>query len=85
MSMVLSVIAMVSEICAVYFAYKNNGQATMNYGLVGIFIILYAFIGLVLGMIARREKDKFYIFSYLGIIISIITLVGMGFIIFAGM
>ncbi|MFI3212021.1 MAG: DUF6142 family protein [Eubacteriales bacterium] len=84
MSTVLGIIAMISVICAIYFTYENNGQATDNYGVVGLMIVIYSIIGWILGILARVEKEQFYLFSHIGIILNTCNIIGISYVIYMG-
>ena len=36
------------------------------------------------GIMSKMEEDRFYLFSYLGIILNLLAIAGIGFIIYAG-
>ena len=38
----------------------------------------------VLGIMSKMEEDKFYLFSYLGILLNVLAIAGVGFILYAG-
>ncbi len=84
MSIIIGVITMVSLWYAVYATYRNGGEALPRYGAVGILITILAFAGLILGILSKTEPDRFYLFSYVGIVINILVLSGISFVLFAG-
>lgn len=84
MSAVLGLIALVSLFFAVYETFKNQGQALVKYGVAALFALLFALAGMVLGIMSKMEEDRFYLFSYLGIILNLLAIAGIGFIIYAG-
>ena len=84
MSAVLGIIALVSLIFAVYETFRNQGQALVKYGVAALFALLFALAGIVLGIMSKMEEDRFYLFSYLGIILNLLAIAGIGFIIYAG-
>ena len=54
----------------VYLTYKNGGQAQLRYGCV-VFICLFFFLaGMILAILSRREPEKFYLTSYLGMLLN---------------
>ena len=70
---------------AVYGTFCNQGQALVKYGAAVLFALLFALAGLVLGVMSKMIKDRFYVFSYLGITLNLLTLAAIGFILYAGM
>ena len=84
MSAVLGIIALVSLFLAVYETFRNQGQALVKYGVAALFALLFALAGIVLGIMSKMEEDRFYLFSYLGIILNLMAIAGIGFIIYAG-
>ena len=84
MSAVLGIIALVSLFFAVYETFRNQGQALVKYGVAALFALLFALAGIVLGIMSKMEEARFYLFSYLGIILNLLAIAGIGFIIYAG-
>ena len=84
MSAVLGIIALVSLFLAVYETFRNQGQALVKYGVAALFALLFALAGIGLGIMSKMEEDRFYLFSYLGIILNLLAIAGIGFIIYAG-
>lgn len=77
-------VSLVSLITAVYLAYRNQGEAFVRYGVAGILCLIFSVAGLVLGIMARLEQDRFYLFAWIGIVLNILTLAGISFILYAG-
>ena len=67
-----------------YETFRNQGQALVKYGVAALFALLFALAGIVLGIMSKMEEDRFYLFSYLGIILNLLAIAGIGFIIYAG-
>lgn len=84
MSTILGAISIVSLIHAVYFTYTNEGNALPRYGASVFLIMIFAFTGVILGIVSKSEPDRFYFFSYLGIVLNILALAGISMILFAG-
>ena len=83
-SSVLGMIAFISVILAVYGTFQNQGQALVKYGVAVLFSLLFGLAGLVLGILSRMEQDRFYVFSYIGIGLNLLTIVSISFILYAG-
>lgn len=84
MSTILGLIDLVSLGYVIYMTYENGGISLPRYGSTGLLITIFSFVGLILGIISKTEPDKFYLFSYLGILLNILALCGISFILFAG-
>jgi len=69
MSFVLGLIASISLIFCIRGAFLNGGSAYAKYGAAALFAFIYSIIGLVLGFMARKQKDIFYLYPNLGIFI----------------
>ena len=83
MSTILGAISLVSYVLVIYLAYRNGGQAAEAYGITGSFITVFAFVGLLLGIWSRFEKDVFYFFSYLGMVLNTLALFGISIVLYA--
>lgn len=84
MSTILGLISMVSLFFILYFTFQLKGKATFNYGIAGFFAALFSMAGLVLGVLSKMERDKFYLFSYVGMICNILVLGTIGFVLYVG-
>ena len=84
MSSVLGVIALASLIIAIYRTYKIGGIATERLGGTGVMILLFSTVGLILGYISKAKPDEFHLFSYIGIVLNIMALLGVSFVLYAG-
>lgn len=84
MSSILGTISLVALFYAVYFTYHNTGEALPRYGASVFLIMIFAFVGLILGIVSKAEPDRFYFFTYLGIVLNILALAGVSMILFAG-
>lgn len=83
-SSILGTIAIVSVGLAVYLTYLNKGIAPMQYGTVILLSLIFAIVGLVLGIRACMEKDIYKVFPILGILLNSMTLLAGGFILYLG-
>lgn len=83
MATILGIIALTSYVLVIYLSYQRGGQAAESYGITGFFITVFAFAGLLLGIWSRFEKDMFYFFSYLGIVLNTLALLGISVILYA--
>jgi len=84
MATILGVLDLAALIYIVYLTYLNDGVALARYGTSGLLITVFSFVGLILGIVSKTEPDRFYLFSYLGILFNIAALGGVSFVLYAG-
>ncbi|MDO4283994.1 MAG: DUF6142 family protein [Eubacteriales bacterium] len=75
MSASFGVISLTSMVIALYLTFANGGQAQQRYGTAVLLNLLIAVTGFVLGVLSRKEPDRFYLFAYLGMIFNGIVIV----------
>ena len=80
LSVVLGVISVVSCTVMIYLAYLNNGQAELRSGGVVFLCLFFSLAGLILAILSRREPEKRYAVSYLGMVLNGAVLV-LGFVV----
>lgn len=74
MSTVFGVLCTVSLAVVIVLSYSRDGDIPAGYGFTGVFATLLSLIGLILGTLAVREKDRFKLFGWLGILLNGISL-----------
>ena len=84
MATILGVISLVSLVYIILDSYWKAGQVPQQYGAVAFLTMLFAFVGIALGVISKSERDKFYFFSYLGIVLNVLVLAALSVILYAG-
>jgi len=84
MSTVFGVLSLISLIVVLYLSYSKAGKAPVNYGFSGILILIFAIAGLVLGVLALQEKERFMFFGRLGCLLNGLALAGVSGILYAG-
>lgn len=84
MATILGVLDLAALAFIIYLTYQNGGVALERYGTSGLLITVFSFIGLILGILSKTEPDRFYLFSYLGILFNIAALGGVSFVLYAG-
>ncbi len=80
MSTILGLISVGSLLLAIYRTFLADGEAMVGYGLTALLALLFSVAGLVLGIMAKIEKDKFYLFAYIGMgtnILALLSIAGM--------
>ena len=85
LSFTLAVLSFATGLLAIYKSFKGMGQVSTRLGATGVVATLFGLIGLILGIVSMREADTFKIFPLLGLVISLLSLIVWGFIIYVGM
>ena len=84
MSTILGVISLVTLAYAIITSYLRAGDIPRQYGAAAMLVMIFAFVGIILGVISKTERDKFYLFTYLGILLNVLTLAVISVILYAG-
>lgn len=66
--------SLVALVMTVVMSFLQGGTASMSYGLTCILVFLFSGAGLWLGIKARREPEKFYLYADLGIVSNALSL-----------
>ncbi len=84
MSTILGVLANTALGTAVYQAYMAGGKATARHGTAALIAIIFMAAGICLGIWSTTEKDKFRLFTVLGITANFLAFGMLSLILFAG-
>lgn len=84
MSTMLGILSVASLLLAGYLSYVEKGAENMRYGTACFLAMVFAFVGIILGVLGRMEKDRFYFFSYVGIILNVVAIGLVSLILYAG-
>lgn len=84
MATILGVISLVTLAYAIVMSYLKAGNVPRQYGAAVLLVMIFAFVGIALGVISKTERDKFYLFSYLGIALNVAALIVISVILYAG-
>lgn len=74
MSTVFGVLCTISLVVVTVLSYSRAGDIPAGYGFTGVFAAVLSLIGLILGILAVRETDRFKLFGWLGILLNGISL-----------
>lgn len=74
MSTVFGVLCTVSLAVVIFLSYSRGGDVPAGYGFTGMFAAILSLAGLLLGVLAVREVDRFKLFGWLGILLNSISL-----------
>lgn len=64
----LAAAALVLIITGVVIAYKQHGNAGIAVGILGTVSFITAMTGMIFGLTSFKEREKFYLFSWIGTI-----------------
>ena len=84
MATILGVISLGTLAYTVIMSYLRAGDVPRQYGAAVMLVMIFAFIGIILGVVSKTERDKFYLFSYLGIVLNVLALLVISMIFYAG-
>ena len=84
MSTILGVISLVTLVYTIVMSYLKAGDIPRQYGVAAMLVMIFAFVGIILAAISKTERDKFYLFSYIGIVLNVLVLVVISVILYAG-
>ena len=84
MAVILGVIGIASIILTVVFTYSKGGIATLEYGGVVLLSLIYGFVGMILAIISKKEPDRYYFISYLGMVLNAVIITMVSLILYAG-
>ena len=84
MATILGIISLVTLGYVIVMSYWSAGDIPRQYGTAALLVTIYALVGAGIGIVSRTERDKFYFFSYLGIILNVLALMAVSAILYAG-
>ena len=85
MSVGLAFIGIVTVLMTVYSGYLAGGEVAWGHVVAVALSVIMATAGLVLGIMSRLEKDRYYFFPILGIILNFTLLAAIIFFMIRGM
>jgi len=85
MSIVLGVISCFTILFTIYFTYKSGESASVNYGAALFLAFIFSIVGFLLAVISRFEKDLFYFYSYVGMVLNFLVILGISILLYVGM
>lgn len=84
MSTILGVISLATLAYAIVMSYLRAGNIPRQYGAAALLVMIFAFVGITLGVVSKTERDKFYLFTYIGITLNVLALAVISVILYAG-
>lgn len=84
MATILGVLSCGTLGTAVYLSYLHGGESSARYGAAVLLAVIFMVVGLGLGVWSTTEKEKFKLFTVLGIVMNVIAFGMLSLILFAG-
>lgn len=84
MSAILGTISAGSVLAAVYGSYRSVGESVSRYGTAVFLAFLFTIAGMWLGWSSRLEKDNYYLFPNLGILLNLAVMILISVILYSG-
>lgn len=80
----MGIISLVSLGIVVFRTYQNGGEATVGYGLTGLFATIFSLVGLVMGILTVKEKSYYKFFPIFGIVLNLLAFAFVSVILYVG-
>lgn len=74
MATILGIISNSSLVIVLYLSYLSGGAVPLSYGLTGLLAAVFSMTGLILGVVAVRDKDTFKFFPVVGTLLNLAAL-----------
>lgn len=84
MSTVFGGLSAVTLGIAVYLSYRNGGESSARYGAAAFLAAIFMAVGMILGIYSTTEKEKFKLFTILGILANLLAFGMLSLILYAG-
>lgn len=84
MSSILGLINLITIAYVVYNTYARGGSAPLRYASACFLVLVFAFAGIILGLIGRQEAERFHVFAYVGMLLNVLAIMGISGILYAG-
>ena len=78
LSFLLGVLSVAGELYSLERSFLNEGAPDERLGMAFFLCFLFSLAGAFLGIMSRLEKERFYLFSNLGILLNVLALAGAG-------
>ncbi len=85
LSAILGGISFCSVCLIIYQSFLNQGAMSPKLGAACLFALIYSFVGVSFGIIARKESDRFYLFPDLGIFFNSLSIIVIAVIFYQGL
>ena len=83
-SSLLALISFATLIFLIVMSYRAKGDISPTFGAVAFICTMFSSLGIIIGLMGKNEPDKYYLFSYIGIVWNVIDLLFVSAILYAG-
>ena len=66
LSTIMGIASIVCYVYAVYLSFKSRGEGGAFVGGMALLLMVLSVFGLIIGFLSYREKEKYYLFSFIG-------------------
>lgn len=84
-STVLAVLSFVTLVFLLVMSFRAAGAINASYGATAFLCTIFSGAGIIIGVIGKNEPDKYYLFSYIGIVWNVINLLFISGILYSGL
>lgn len=84
MSTVFGVLSIITLGSCVYLSYLNKGEINTRHAAAAVLAVIYMIIGIILGAWSTIEREKFKMFTVLGIVTNAVAFGILSIILYAG-
>ncbi len=84
MATILGVISLATLLYMIVMSYLSGGNIPQQYGAVALLVTIFSLTGIVIAAISKTERDKYYLFSYLGLTFNVLAVIIVSVILYAG-
>ena len=83
-STILAVLSFIFLMLVIIVSYSRRGAVGGSFGATAFLCSVFSAVGIILGAFGKSEPDKFYLFSYIGIIWNVVNMLIVSVILYAG-
>ena len=83
-STILGSVSLLGLLAVIYASFLADGGTKPGYGLTGLLAVIFSLAGAGLGIASFRERESFHFFCWLGTVMNLLILLGIGFLVFWG-
>ncbi len=84
MSTVFGVLSIITLGSSIYLSYLNKGEVNVRYASAAVLAVIYMITGIILGAWSTIEREKFKMFTVLGIVTNVVAFGMLSIILYAG-
>ena len=83
-STILAVLSFIFLMLVIIASYSRRGNVGGSFGATAFLCTVFSALGIILGALGKSEPDKFYLFSYIGIVWNVVNVLIVSAILYAG-